>query len=176
MTAPGIPGETGQAEPARVEPNRKFVCFHLGNQEFAVPIAEVREIVLPAKITPVVHTPPFVLGIINLRGEIVVVLDISLFFGLEQISPSASSRIIVVEKDGLVAGLMVARVEKVKEIATAAIAPAPITMDKVNRGYVQGVIQLPDHPLVVLSLEAVFSSGELKELREETDRASSPAA
>lgn len=158
------------AAPACSSDSLKFVCFDLGGQKFAIPIAEVREVVLPAKITPVVHTPPFVLGIINLRGEIVVVLDVGLFFGLEQVALTPGSRIIVVEREGLVAGLMVARVEKVKELAPETLGPPPITLDSIRSSYIQGVCQMADHPLVVLSLDAVFASAELRALREEADK------
>lgn len=152
---------------ATAETTEMLVCFFLGKQEYALPISQVREVVLPVKSTPVVYTPPFVLGIINLRGEIVAILDISLFFGLQAISVTDKSRIIIVEANGVTAGLMVDAVAKVKEIRPEAIASAPPTLDSIKAGFIRGVVQLDEHPLILLALESILAAEEMQSLRGE---------
>ena len=145
----------------------KFICFWLGDQEFALPIAMVREVVPSPHITPLTSVSAFVLGIINLRGEIVAVLDIAMLFGLPPAHVTGNSRVVIVEHAGLTAGLMADRIEKVKELAREAVAPPPMTLDTIRSNYLQGVVQLPDHPLMVMSLEHIMNTEELLALRRE---------
>ncbi|HEX4895684.1 MAG TPA: chemotaxis protein CheW [Solimonas sp.] len=103
----------------------RWVCFGLGEQLYGLPIAGVQEVLRPGDIESVPGTAPVVLGVINLRGNVVTVLDLRLRLGLPSRPLDADSRIVVIEHGGETFGLLVDRVADVRKIPDAAVKPAP---------------------------------------------------
>ena len=85
-----------------------------------MPITSVREILRVGRLTPVSTAPAFVLGVINLRGVIMTVLDLRVFFGLEPGPVGAEARIIIAEGGGMVVGILVEQVEEIVDLPAAA--------------------------------------------------------
>ena len=152
------------------------MCFEVGAHEVGADIVEVRETIGMRPITPVFATPPLVAGLINLRGEILVVLDLGTLFGGEPSRRDPRCRIVVVdvESDGTTrsAGLLVDGLGPIRETGAHTLAPPPSTMPEAERIYLQGIVSLPSHPLVVLDLERVFSAPQLAPytIQQELDR------
>lgn len=142
----------------------RYVCFRLGGQEFAIPIGDVKETIRPRPVTPVFHTPDFVLGLVNLRGEVVAVLDVARILGLGPTDIGSESRIVVVKR-GPKAGIVVDALSEVRTIDPEEIRPPPATLDRQIALYLRGVVALEAGPVAVIDLEHVFDADELKRFR-----------
>ncbi len=142
----------------------RYVCFRLAGQEFALPIADVKETIRPRPVTPVFHTPDFVLGLVNLRGEVVAVLDVARILGLRPTEIGAESRVVVVKR-GPKAGIVVDSLSEVRTIDADSIRPPPATLDRQIAGYLRGVVALEAGPVSVIDLEHVFDADALKPFR-----------
>src|SRR5690625_5701718 len=88
-------------------PVTQWVTFQLENETYGINVMQVQEVLPMTEIAPVPGSPPYVLGIINLRGNVVTVIDTRMRFGLPEQEADDSSRIVVIEADGQVAGSMV---------------------------------------------------------------------
>ena len=103
----------------------QLVVFRLGNEEFCVQILQVQEIILLSPITRVPKTPAFVEGVINLRGEIIPVVDLRKRFGLEVGELGEDARIVVVEVEGNLVGMIVDEVTQTLSIPASQLQPPP---------------------------------------------------
>lgn len=149
----------------------QLVSFMVGDEEFAIPILSVQEINRMMQITRVPQSPPFVEGVINLRGKIIPVMDLRKRFGLPALENSADSRIIVVEVESPAAGnqtrvigFTVDRVNEVLRISESIVEPPPSMVTSGGAGdsdYVQGVGKLEDRLLILLSLDRLFGRHDL---------------
>ncbi len=128
-------------------------------------IDEVRETIEMRPITPVFRTPACVAGIVNLRGEIIAILDVGIMMGLGPNRRDPSARIVVVdvEVDGQPrsAGLLVDALGPIRDVAHDAPCTPPLTMPASVRALIEGVVSLPSHPLAVLDLRRVLGAPEL---------------
>jgi len=104
---------------------RSFVIFRLGNEEFGLGIEHVQSIVRYENATPVPRSPDFVQGVVNLRGHVIPVLDLSKRLRQAEFKPTPLSRIIVAEGEGGVVGLAVDAANEVASIPVSAIQPPP---------------------------------------------------
>jgi len=142
-----------------------LVCFRIGTETFGVDILSVREIVKAQEITPVPGTAAFVLGIINLRGKIISVVDLAERLGLEAASVDRASRILVVDLDGVTIGFLVDAATEVLKLSGESIEPAPEELAASIRGdYLQGVGKLDDRLVIVLNLQSLLSDAEAETL------------
>ena len=103
----------------------QLVTFHVGKEEFGVDILAVREINRMMAITRVPHAPEFVEGVINLRGQVIPVVDVRSRFGLAAAEHDKNTRIVVVELPGKVVGFLVDSVSEVLRVSAALVEPAP---------------------------------------------------
>lgn len=142
----------------------QLVSFVVGDEEFAVPILSVQEINRMMQITRVPQSPPFVEGVINLRGKIIPVIDLRKRFGMGGLENTADARIIVVEVQNRVIGFTVDRVNEVLRLSSDIVDPPPSMVCGIDSDYVQGVGKLDDRLLILLSLERLFSEDEMMEM------------
>lgn len=140
----------------------QLVTFEVGEEEYAIDILAVREINRMMEITRVPQSPPCVEGVINLRGRIIPVIDLRKRFVLESIARGGDSRIIVVEVAGRTLGFTVDRVNEVLRVNSSIVEPAPPMATSVDSHYVRGVGKLADRLLILLDLDALFSSQQLE--------------
>ncbi len=139
----------------------QLVTFMVGTEEFAIPILSVQEINRMLQITRVPQSPPFVEGVINLRGKIIPVVDLRKRFGLATTTNSNDNRIVVVEVGGRVIGFTVDRVNEVLRIEASIVEPPPAMVCGVDSEYVRGVGKLEDRLLILLELSRLFAESEL---------------
>lgn len=134
------------------------VCsFRLGEFLFAVPVDEVQEVLREQRITPVPRSDPRVLGLINLRGDIVTVLDLGLCLELPDCRGDRRGKNLILRAEGHPVSLQVDSVEAVQEISVADIAPVPGTLQGPVRELIRGACPLPDQLLLLLDAEAVVA-------------------
>jgi purine-binding chemotaxis protein CheW len=143
-----------------------IVGFRVGTETFGVPITCVHEIVRVPAITSVPDSPEFVEGVINLRGKIVSVVDLRKRFGETQIDPHKKNRVIVVESEGKLVGLIVDSASEVMRIPNSDIEPPPSVLQSSESSYVTGVGKLQNRLIILVDLQRVLQRGELKKLSE----------
>jgi len=135
----------------------KLVCFHLHGQQFAAPITHVKETLALRPITRVFLAPPWVAGILNLRGDIVAVADLALLLGMPRTEPTDDSRILIARHGGRSAGIVVDRLADVRTCDEADIQPPPPTLVSEGAALLRGLLTIEGGaPLRILDLPALF--------------------
>jgi len=144
----------------------QLVTFKLGNEEFGVDILKVQEINRMMVITRIPNAPPFIEGVINLRGKIIPIVDLRKKLGFDNGNGEyeKTTRIIVVELDGLVLGFIVDSVSEVLRIPENTIEPPPSIVGGVESDYIEGVGKLDNRLLILLELKKLFTSTDRKDI------------
>lgn len=143
----------------------QLVGFRNGDEFFGVPINKVREIVRVPEITPVPDMPEFLKGVINLRGRIIAVVDMSKRLGTGGSSNKKSNRVLILEIGGSLTGLIVDSVSEIVKIDEESITPPPEMVSSIGAEYVKGVGKLRDRLFVLLEIEKLLRPEELQKLR-----------
>ena len=137
----------------------QYLSFILGQEEYGVNIQKVQEIKGWDTVTRVPYSPSYVLGVINLRGSIVPVIDLRIRFGLERIAHDATTVIIVVhvpgERGERTVGMVVDAVSDVHDIAAEAIRQPPDALGSVERVFVRGLACLDGKMLILLDVDGL---------------------
>jgi purine-binding chemotaxis protein CheW len=134
----------------------KHVSFELGDETYAINAARVNEVLRYTEITPVPGSAYFILGIINLRGNVVTVIDARTVFGLPTLNHTQHSRIIVVEIEDFVLGILVDRVAEVIDLNKHAIESAPATSQDASSRFIQGVYNQNNHLIILVDFSRVI--------------------
>jgi len=143
----------------------QLVVFELGGEEFGVEIMNVQEIIRMPEMTQIPHSPDFVEGVINLRGRIIVVVNLSKRFNMRSKATDENFRIIVVEIGNAVVGMIVDSVNEVLRIPASNVEPAPeLVTSKVSRNYLKGVGKIDKRLLILLDLARVMTVEEVDEI------------
>lgn len=143
----------------------EYLTFKLDGDEFAVDVLKTREIVDLKSVTKVPQSPEFMLGVINLRGSVVPVIDLRLKFGMEKAEASQSTSIVVMDvlvaEETVIVGAVVDSVEEVMELDDSQIEPAPRIGTRLNTEFIKGMGKQNDQFLIILDIDRIFSSDEL---------------
>ncbi|MFQ5571786.1 MAG: chemotaxis protein CheW [Rhodothermales bacterium] len=145
----------------------QLVSFEIAEEEFGIDILKVQEIIRFMEMTRMPNTPDFLEGVINLRGQIVPVVDLRKRFNLPGKEKDKDSRIVVVELSNKTVGFLVDSVQEVIRVETSVIDPPPELVTTIHTHYITGVAKLEDRLLILLDLDAVLSKNEQKELQVE---------
>jgi purine-binding chemotaxis protein CheW len=137
----------------------ELLGFMLSDEQYALDILEVKEIVRLHAITMVPRSPPWLKGIVTLRGVIVPIFDLRARLGLAQIEHGPDSRIVVVYRGEEFAGLIVDRITQVMRLPVEAIEPPPQTIGQVEAEYLRGVARFRDQLVILLNLARVVEVG-----------------
>lgn len=149
--------------PVKTETRQKsesiqVVVFQMGKELFAVSISEVWEIVLMQPITPVPGSPDFVEGVVNLRGQIIPIINLSKRLGIEAKEITSDTRIVVAQVGENTVGMIVDAVEKVTHIPTEDIeVPNGIALEGEVLNYVQGIAKVEEGLITLVDLEEAIS-------------------
>lgn len=135
---------------------RELISFRIAGQDFCTDIRQVREIRGWTAVTPMPHAPEFVIGVINLRGTVMPVVDIGARLGFPAAEPTEHHVIIVVNINGQWTGLMVEGVSETSTIAADQIHKAPHVASKRTHDFVEGYIIRGETMMTVISLDQVI--------------------
>lgn len=146
---------------ARGAPYRhEALAFALGDEEYAIDILRLREIIRTRPITEVPRAPPFVLGVISVRGEVLPVIDLRLRLRGVPTEPGPTSRVLVVKRDGEPFGLLVDAVREVLRLRAEDVEPTPALLGASDSEYIAGIARpLPDRLVIMLELDVVLAFG-----------------
>lgn len=139
----------------------KYLTFKLDDESFGIEVLKIREIIRMQKITPVPHTPCHVLGVINLRGKVIPVVDLRVKFNLNAAEASEQTCIVVVQvmtaKAGAaMVGLLVDSVEEVMNIDAENIEPAPDFGGAFQSAIIRGIAKIKDDVKTLLDIDKVI--------------------
>lgn len=145
----------------------QLVGFKIGKEHFGVNILMVQEIIRTVPITTVPNAPEFIEGVINLRGGIIPVVDLRkrLKLALDKVDPIQSTRILIINVDGLVTGYVVDSVTRVMKIQTSSIEPPPdIVLAGLKSKYITGVCEIDNRLLILLDFAHILFAKEVEAL------------
>ena len=128
----------------------RWLRLRVHQQDYAVELLKVQEVLLPVEVLPMRDTDPAILGIMNLRGVVVPVLDLGLWLGLEEVEASPQARYVVLEQNADCIALKVSAVLDVHAIADGQIEPPEHTLAAPGAGMLQGVARLSSQPVILL--------------------------
>jgi len=148
----------------------KYLTFSLGAEQYGLEILKVREIIGYIDVTAVPQTPPYVKGVINLRGQVIPVVDLRAKFGMETAEVTEESCIIVVEilqgRRKCSMGIVVDRVQEVLDIAGTNIEDAPQFGVSVRIEFILGMAKVGESVKILLDIDRVLGGDNLRELTE----------
>lgn len=134
----------------------KFLTFFLGNEEYAIEILKVQEIIGLMAITPVPRMPDYIRGVLNLRGKIVPVMNLRTRFGLEEIDDTDETCIIVVQDGKYLMGVLVDKVSEVVDIETEEIEDVPSVGVADQSEYLAGLGKVRDSVKMIIEVQKVL--------------------
>ena len=161
--APSTPSSSGRAGPAAAGPAGEFLTFRLGDEEYGIDILRVQEIRSYEPPTRIANAPPFVKGVVNLRGVIVPIIELNGF-----------TVVVVLNVRGRVVGTVVDSVSDVMELTREQIKPAPALASTIDAGFITGIgtvrhsgggdgapVNDSERMLILIDIEALMSSADM---------------
>jgi purine-binding chemotaxis protein CheW len=159
---------------AEITDSTQFLTFTLAEDVFAIDVTMAREILDVCDVTRVPQTPEYMMGVINLRGSVVPVIDMRLKFGMDHVEQTRESCIVVVEVDvdgeSVVVGALADSVREVLDLEPSQIEPPPRIGTRLNTEFIKGMGNLDDRFVIILDINKVFSAEELALVQGLTDR------
>ena len=144
----------------------QLVVFELGDESYGVDISRVQDINRMQEITEIPHAPESVVGVINLRGRVIPVIDLRKRFGLPEAVHTKDTRIVVVHLEGNLIGVIVDAVSQVLRIPTDIVEPPSPVLAGVDSKYLRGIAKLDDRLVILLDLDFVLSRREQEAISE----------
>ncbi len=146
----------------------QLVSFRIGREEFGVDILMVQEIIRLTAITPIPNGSQAILGMINLRGRIIPVVDLKWILRIGESDEQAGrrkERILIIEMDGHVTGFVVDSVSEVMKVPVSEIEPTPsLVSSSISSAYISGVVKLPQRLIILLDFKQILKPAEKREL------------
>ena len=139
----------------------EFLTFRLGAEEYGIDILRVQEIRSYEAPTRIANAPPFIKGVVNLRGVIVPIVDLRLKLGCEAVDYNEFTVVIVLNVAGRVVGAVVDSVSDVLELSNDAVKPAPELASSVDTSFITGIGNVGDRMLILMDIEAFLSSPDM---------------
>jgi len=152
------------AAEAMSDPLIQWVTFRLDSEKYGINVMQVQEVLRMTDIAPVPGAPDYVLGIINLRGNVVTVIDTRLRFGLPEQEADDATRIVIIEADNQVVGILVDSVAEVVDLRMSEIDTAPNVGNDESSRYIQGVASLREELLILVDVNKLLSDEEWQEV------------
>jgi purine-binding chemotaxis protein CheW len=152
-----------------MEKELQIVGLRIGRETFGLPISIVREVVRVPEITAVPNAPNHIEGVINLRGRIIPILDLRKRFGEKVPEPNKKNRVVVVELETRAIGLIVNSASEVLRIKPSDIEPPHNIFQEGELNFITGVGKLNGRLVMMLDLNRILQSGELRRIEEITD-------
>ena len=141
----------------------QLVTFKIADEEFGVDISAVREINRTMRMTKLPNSPAFVDGIIDLRGRVIPIIDMRKLLGMERREPDKDTRIIVVEHDDKMVGLVVDAVKEVLKIPNSVIDAPPEIASRIGSNIIKSVGRLESRLLILIDNDTLFTTMNIEE-------------
>jgi len=151
----------------------QYLTFQVDNEHFAISVSNVREVLEFSDVTRVPKMPDFMKGVINLRGNVVPVIDLRTKFDMPQGETTVDTSIVVAElykeDEVLVMGLLTDSVEAVIEIPEPEILPAPKIGTRIDNSFIRGMGKVDEEFIIILNIDRLLSGDEIERVAEQQD-------
>ena len=142
----------------------KYLIFRLGGETYGTPLLQIKEVIKMTSIKPVPHTVDHFLGVINLRGQIVSVVDLRKKLAIRNVS-AGSGLILVIEAGASSIGAVVDSIDSVREISPADIDAAPAIKTKIDLSHLRGVAKVSGDLIILVDLSRAIPSEDMKTMK-----------
>ncbi len=144
---------------------QKFVKFNIAEETFGISIAQINQILKPQEIFKVPNTPPFIEGLINLRGKVITVFNLRKRFGMPEKENDDNTKVIIVNLEELLLGFTVDSVTEIVNLQDEDIVPTPPSISSFDRRFLSGVGKMEDKLILILNLEKVLTTDEEQQVK-----------
>lgn len=150
---------------------KQYLTFMMEHEQYAIPVTDIREVLLVPKITRIPRMPSFMRGVINLRGSVVPILDLKMKFGMGETASSVDTAIIVVEipydneseeQECIHLGIFADAVKKVVAIGSGEIEPPPRIGTRIQTSFIEGIGHINDDFIVILNMKEILTTEDLE--------------
>lgn len=155
---------SGQSTQATDDPVLQYVTFKLDDETYGINVMRIQEVLRYTEIAPVPGAPDYVLGIINLRGNVVTVIDTRRRFGLPDAEVTDATRIVVIEAENQVMGVLVDSVAEVVYLRQSEIETAPNVGNEESARFIQGVCNKNGELIILVEFDKMLTDEEWAEL------------
>ena len=155
-------------EESKHDESMQLVSFTVGDEAYGVNIAKVQEIIRMPEITHLPQTDDYIKGIINLRGNIIPIIDMRMRFNMSETQYSDITRVIVLSIQEKLIGIVVDSVSKVLEIAANEVEDAPDIINGLSKEYINGVGKIDDNMIIILDTDKVLTADEIDIIQQAT--------
>lgn len=154
------------AQPASrtTQPDLKYVVFTMREEEYGLEVSKVHEIVRIEKIIPVPHSRPYFLGMMDIRGKVIPIIDLKRKLILDEGDGTVPDRAIIIEVEKRRVGLAVDRVSNVVPFRAEDVDQGPPAVKSVHTRYIAGIGKLKERFIVLMNIDHLFTAEELSEL------------
>jgi len=142
----------------------QVICFKIGDEEYGIDILQVQEIQMIPQITKLPKSSDYIMGVIDLRGKVIPIIDLSRKFGIDSSGMGSTNRAIIIEIEGKEVGLAIDSVSHVIKIDTDEIEPPPPIVKGITGKYIVGIAKIERGFVVILDIKRIFSVEELESL------------
>jgi len=146
------------------DPILQYVTFQLDHETYGINVMQIQEVLRYTEIAPVPGAPDYVLGIINLRGNVVTVIDTRKRFGLSESEVTDQTRVVVIEVDNQVVGILVDSVAEVVYLRQSEMETAPNVGNEESAKFIQGVCNKNGELIILVEFEKMMSEEEWSDL------------
>ena len=147
----------------------KYLTFSLGEEHYGLPIKPINDIIELQDYTEIPQTADYVRGVINLRGTVIPVIDLREKFGLPTTEYDEKTCIVVVNIENIQTGLIIDRVEEVREFSDKEIDPSPKMSSEIQVEFIAGIGKKEEEVYILLDIDRIIKKEELDEIKENID-------
>jgi purine-binding chemotaxis protein CheW len=156
--------DRSETREANGEEVKQLISFTVGTEEYGLELLRVKEVIRMRRITWLPRAPSCVKGIINLRGEVIPIIDLRDRFGLESTEDTAVTRVIVVEVEGQPVGMVVESASQVVRVPASQFDPPPRVMGDAARDFITAVGKLGDRLIIMIDVDKILSTDEIGQI------------
>ena len=153
-------------EAEKAESYKQFIVFVLDDQDYGINVLDSREIITAENLTILPDSPDFIKGIINLREEIIPIIDLTRRFNLENTLNEEESKVIIISVNNTLIGLAVEEVKEILRVDTENISDPPEMTQNIKKNYIKGIARLEERLLILLDIDEIFSREEIEKIEE----------
>ncbi len=154
----------------KIESGGRYLCFTLGREKFAIPLLHVKEVIANVETTSIPQSPAYFKGIMNLRGQVISVIDLLLKLKVEKGEPNNEKTIIILDFAPLCLGVVVDSVDSVVAFDSSAITNPPDVESAVNHDFIKGIARTDKSLTVILDLKSALKAEDYKTIKNQKQK------
>lgn len=158
-------------KPRQADTSQRYLAFSLCEEQYAIPLLQVKEVIGMTEATPIPYTPPYFKGIINLRGQVISVIDLRSKLRLAKAEIGPETSIIILDLSPLCLGVIVDSINSVLAVTQEDLSPAPDVDSSVKEQYLTGVARKDNRLTLLLDIRSTLSVEDIQTLKNQKQAA-----